>query len=89
MKLLKPVSDSKLSLTSDRLDDLLCSSTEDGSNVFCNRCLFRTNGPILFALLFRRVRDKYESELKELEESERKMQEKYNSMKVNAKCSYK
>ena len=34
---------------------------------------------------FRRVRDKYESELKELEESERKMQEKYNSMKVGAR----
>ena len=31
---------------------------------------------------FRRVRDKYESELNELEESERNMQEKYNSMKV-------
>ncbi|XP_073245130.1 centrosomal protein of 131 kDa-like isoform X1 [Porites lutea] len=30
----------------------------------------------------KRVRDKYESELKELEESERKMQEKYNSMKA-------
>lgn len=30
----------------------------------------------------RRVRDKYESELKELEESERNMQDKYNSMKV-------
>lgn len=88
MKLLKPVSDSKLSSTSDRLDDLLCSSMEVGSNAFCNRCLCRTNGPILFVPLFRRVRDKYESELKELEESERKMQEKYNSMKVNAKCLY-
>ena len=54
--------------------------------MFFNSCLCRTNGPILFALLVRRVRDKYESELKELEESERKMQEKYNSMKVNAKC---
>jgi len=30
------------------------------------------------------VRDKYESELKELEESERNMQEKYNNMKVSA-----
>ena len=34
---------------------------------------------------FRRVRDKYESELKELEESERNMQEKYNNMKVRAR----
>lgn len=31
------------------------------------------------------MRDKYESELKELEESERNMQEKYNNMKVGAK----
>jgi len=31
------------------------------------------------------VRDKYESELKELEESERNMQEKYNNMKVRAR----
>lgn len=59
-----------------------------GGIFFCNRYLSRTNGPISFAFLFRRVRDKYESELKELEESERKMQEKYNSMKVNAKCLY-
>lgn len=29
------------------------------------------------------MRDKYESELKELEESERNMQEKYNNMKVS------
>lgn len=50
--------------------------------------LSRTNRLIWFAFLFRRVRDKYESELKELEESERKMQEKYNSMKVIAKCLY-
>lgn len=35
-------------------------------------------------LVFRRVRDKYESELKELEESERNMQEKYNNMKVSS-----
>ena len=28
------------------------------------------------------MRDKYESELRELEESERHMQEKYNGMKV-------
>ena len=50
--------------------------------------LSRTNRLIWFAFLFRRVRDKYESELKELEESERKMQEKYNGMKVNAKYLY-
>ena len=37
---------------------------------------------LLSLLVCRRVRDKYESELKELEESERNMQEKYNSMKV-------
>ena len=50
--------------------------------------LSRSNRLICFAFFFRRVRDKYESELKELEESERKMQEKYNSMKVHAKCLY-
>ena len=32
--------------------------------------------------IFRRVRDKYESELKELEASEHNMQQKYNGMKV-------
>ena len=37
------------------------------------------------SLGFRRVRDKHESELKELEESERNMQEKYNNMKVRAR----
>ena len=39
-------------------------------------------------LAFRRVRDKYESELKELEESERNMQEKYNNMKVRNKHEF-
>ena len=51
--------------------------TESRNNVFTNTFLLS----LLF--LLRRVRDKYESELKELEESERNMQEKYNNMKVN------
>ena len=42
---------------------------------------------VCLLLFSRRVRDKYESELKELEESERNMQEKYNSMKVGAQFS--
>lgn len=37
---------------------------------------------ILSSPCSRRVRDKYESELRELEESERNMQEKYNGVKV-------
>ena len=51
--------------------------TESRNNIFTNTFLLS----LLF--LLRRVRDKYESELKELEESERNMQEKYNNMKVN------
>ena len=38
-----------------------------------------------FYCVCRRVRDKYESELKELEASEKNMQEKYNNMKVSAR----
>ena len=41
-----------------------------------------TNGSCDCFLVCRRVRDKYEAELTELERSERNMQDKYNSMKV-------
>ena len=36
----------------------------------------------------RRIREKYEAELREVERSERQTLEKFNTMKVSSTCSY-
>ncbi|PFX32011.1 centrosomal protein of 131 kDa-like [Stylophora pistillata] len=59
----------------DREIEMVISRLEEETSLAREECERAAENRI------KRVRDKYESELKELEESERNMQEKYNNMK--------
>ncbi|KAK2557238.1 Centrosomal protein of 131 kDa [Acropora cervicornis] len=59
----------------DREIEMVISRLEEETSLAREECERAAENRI------KRVRDKYESELRELEESERNMQEKYNSMK--------
>lgn len=60
----------------DREIEMVISRLEEETSLAREECERAAENRI------KRVRDKYESELKELEESERNMQEKYNNMKA-------